>query len=191
MKRRRRSSLEELEARVSQHVRAGKGISNRVLQRFCSNVCTKKFAGVYSADRLPGELTARGSFIAVVNLGKRRGVGGRPDPGHFVTIVGERGRLWYLDPYGLPVFQPHVLQFLDLRRRRWTVIENTKQIQDADSYYCGLYAILFSMYYDLPRRQRGKVVRFEWHKRRKDLKKNDALCVKYIRELLRRRHVYS
>lgn len=174
------SSVERLFQRVDEHVRPGEGLSNDVVDSFCTAGCGKDFRGVFSADCIPEKLAARGCFIIVVNLGRRKGRTAKKLPvGHFVTIYARPASVYYLDPYGLPCVQRHVRRFLQHCRR--PINHNSRQIQDFNSVYCGMYAILFTLYFDRGERVR-KRLQFRW--RRSKLRENDKLCMRYLNRLL-------
>lgn len=162
-------------------VSADKGVSNTLLARLGRTSCRGgDFYGVYPANKIPRWICKRGRFVIIVNLGER--VPGRRLPvGHFVCVAGERRRVNYIDSYGMPCMQPKVLRFLkDCRREIW---ENEKQMQHLESAYCGLYALLFTVYFDrkfshaLPP---GFKLRFY----KGGLKSNDKKCVQYLQQLL-------
>lgn len=167
---------ELLEHRISQHVKPGQGISNQLVERLCRRLCGKDFSGVFSADYLPLHLAARPKFMLVVNLGKRRGI--RPPqklpPGHFVTVVGEPGKVYYLDPYGLPCDQKDVAKFL--RHCRRPVAWNRRQIQAYNSNYCGLYAILFCVYLDSSSQYSARLPPLSFTREKNKLRSNDREC---------------
>lgn len=164
-----------LTRRVKANVSKEGGISNETVARFCGSLCGKDFKGVFSADYIPRRLAARGRFIVVVNLGTRRGVRGKLPMGHFITIAADPSKVLYVDPYGLPNVEPNVERFLRLCRR--PVEFNLRQIQDTESVYCGLYAVLFSLYFD-------KKPDFKLRFRKRNLRKNDKLCVEYLRKMM-------
>lgn len=172
-----------LQKSVKSHVDRDAGISNKLLNRFARQLCSKDFCGVYSADTIPVRyLAGRGRFIVIINLAERRGMGHNIPVGHFVTICADTTRIQYLDPFGLPVFQPKVVSFLELCRR--PVYENQQQIQTLTSVYCGMYCLLFSLYLDRGRNRRPPQFKLSFHKRKGKLKQNDALCISYLKRLI-------
>lgn len=171
--------LDRMSRRARVHVTSNGGLTNEWVNNFCKTACYSGFYGVYSADYIPPRLHVRRTFIIIVNLGQRRGVRGEMPVGHFVTISGEPDRVTYIDPYGLPCEQVHVRRFLNQCRR--PIVYNSRQIQDFNSVYCGMYAILFTLYIG---KRFGVRSLFQMRFFRADLLRNDDLCVKYIRRLL-------
>lgn len=184
--------LEMLLRGVEEHADPERGLTNTVVERFCRLVCSSAFAGVFSADCIPERrLCTAPAFCMVVNLGERRRKDGRPRRaplplGHFVAISAapDRREVRYFDPYGLPPTQPHVRRFL-LRRRGedGRVRSQLRQVQHFDSKCCGLFASLFAAYYD-PGRASPPDFPLRFHRVR--LRRNDALCARYLRRLIRR-----
>ena len=165
-----------LAKRVRENVSKNKGLTNTLIRNFCFKTCTEDFKGLFSADRIPKKLCVYPRFIIVVNLGKREERANVSDlpVGHFVTIVGTPHAVYYLDPYGLPCMQENVLHFL--RECRREVLENSRQIQDYDSVYCGMYSILFAKYAD-----RDWPFKLEFC--HKHLRRNDQKCVMYLKKM--------
>lgn len=166
---------EELFRRVRRHVSSADGMSNLSLERLCRLSCGPDFKGVYAADCIPDGLARLARFSIVVNLATVKDAKGSLQVGHFVTVVGSGEAVRYIDPYGFPCHQPLVLRFLTLcgRSKRYSL----RQVQDFKSMYCGMYALLFATHFD-----RGGKKKMRFFRRGKDLKKNDALCMKYLRE---------
>lgn len=159
------------------HVSKGKGISNVLLERLCKKMCSKRFKGVFAANKVPRLLAGLSRFTVIVNLGEVDGGREKLPVGHFVCIAAEPDRVAYIDPYGMPCMQPKVLSFLkDTRRPLW---ENDRQIQHFDSPYCGLYAVLFTVYFD---KEAYEWMRLKFNKR--DLMANDKKCVEFIEKLI-------
>ena len=169
--------MKKLDRRVSANARKGKGLTNIVVDKFCRETCGKDYKGVYASDCLPIKLCGRHRFIIVVNLQPRREHLNNPTllAGHFVTIYAAPDLIYYLDPYGLPSLEPRVNRFLHLCAR--PVQFNLRQIQDFNSVYCGLFAILFANYLD-----KRPNFRLKFNKRR--LRANDKLCKDYIARIL-------
>lgn len=164
---------------VARHAVPGVGITNMVLERLCHRMCSSEFKGVYSADYIPKKLAARPRFVIVINLGRRRGQRGILPTGHFVTLAAFPSHIIYVDSFGLPPMQPDVITFLNLCNREVRV--NWRKIQDLSSAYCGFYALLFACYFDrIFWRKKNPKLRFG----RTRLKKNDQLCLSYLKEML-------
>lgn len=132
------------------------------------------FYGVFSALELgagsPRLRSARPLHILIVNVGA-----------HFVTLVVRSGQCAiYVDSFGLPILHPGVRSYLRRVAPGLPVYYNKKRIQSASSVHCGLYAALFALHYDGRRRRRGEGLRFA---ARAASGENDALCVRYLKEL--------
>jgi len=171
--------VSNLTDRIRNAVGPKKGMRNDVIGRFCKLACSDNFRGVYPVDRLPHKITARPSFIIIVNLGrvdgKKRFFGDTAlPPGHFVTVIATPSSVHYIDPFGLPVQSDLMSKFLYYCNRRIRV--NRKQIQSKKSNYCGLYCILFACYAD----GLGNDLKLEFFINKESLKRNDALCSKYL-----------
>lgn len=165
--------------RVKESVGKKKGVRNDTLERFCRLACTDNFRGVYSVDRLPFKLTARPSFIVIVNLGKKDGKrrwfgDAKLPPGHFIAVIATPRLVYYFDPFGRGVHEDQMERFLNMCDR--TIRVNRKQLQSLESNYCGLYCILISCYAD--GRMNDVKLRFLTNKKR--LKENDKLCSQYL-----------
>ena len=173
----RKQQRKQIQHRVNEHVQTGKGISNDLIRNFCSRYCNKNFKGVYTADRIPKFLAGRKSFVIVVNLAPR-GDGGKKE-GHFITLVGRRDVIIYIDPYGIDCWQKDVKRFLKGCKR--PVIYNKNQIQGFNSVFCGVYAILFATFMD------GTTPPFQLKFSQSNFKINDKLCMFYLRKLLHSR----
>ena len=159
------------------HASRSKGISNALLERLCKRLCSKDFKGVFAANKIPRLLAGVSNFSIIVNLGEVDGSDAEIPVGHFVCINGNAERILYIDPYGLPCMQPKVLEFLLLSRR--PLMENMRQIQHFDSPYCGLYSVLFVVYFD---KEASDWMKMKFNK--KELWGNDKKCVGYLKRLL-------
>ena len=167
--------FQKLSSMVSINVNPKKGgITNRTVEALCKLKCGEKFIGVFSADCIPKDLGYMKNFIIIINLGKK----GTP-MGHFVTIVGHPFFIRYLDPYGLPPFQPDSITFLESCSR--PIRHNRIQIQSLTSKHCGLYAILFACIAD--GKEKSSNVKFYTTGIEKDMRKNDTLCRLYLKKI--------
>lgn len=164
-----------------------KGLSNEVvrdLMRLAGVTSSPPgggFRGIVPYDRLFSEgeddvAIPRRNFSIIVNVGM-----------HFVTLFSEGDLVYYVDSLGLPVWREELKNFILERfphKRRYCY--NPRQIQDWNSSHCGLYAALFTVYlekYCRGRRRGGTRPRLKFHRRKKLLPLNDALCVKYIKNM--------
>lgn len=168
------TSLQLLNKRIKEHVKEKGGISNEFIYNVCQMCCSSDFKGVFSADCIPPKLAGRGRFFIIVNLGERKGKN--------KTKAAYPNVVYYLDSYGFPCVQRYVVKFLLNCRRpmRW----NSRQIQDFKSQFCGMYAILFTIYLDRSFGNRGTKPGFNMRFRNKNLIHNDSLCMQYLRRIL-------
>lgn len=169
--------LNEVAKLIKTHVSKHKGISNVLVERLCKKVCSKDFKGVFAANKLPRRLAIVGRFSIIVNLGETDGSDTDLPVGHFVCISAVPTRISFIDPYGLPCIQPRVLSFLKESRR--PIWENVRQIQHFDSPYCGLYSILFTVYFD---KEAQSWLRMDFNK--SNLLKNDEKCMYYLEKII-------
>ena len=167
---------------LNKHVDYEDGISNSLLKRLAFSSCSSYFAGVFSADCIPQHLSGKNNFIIIVNLGERKGRTGALPVGHFVAIVATPSSVLYIDPYGLPCFQPKVAAFLRHCQRQ--VSENKRQIQHLNSVYCGFFCLLFAVYLDRSSGLSPPKFKLRFYRRANMLRKNDFKCVKYLKKLL-------
>ena len=142
----------------------------------------KNFCGVYSDDELPKvvHLFEKDNFTLVANLSKTS------EPGsHFVVIAKTYLETVYMDSFGMkPLRQCEgIMEFL--RNSPVPVIYNDRQIQDWDSHFCGFFSILFCFIYD---DDPDTPIRERLHPafNTVDLKENDVLVLKHIRNFLRK-----
>ncbi len=169
-KEREKTSFELLIDRVNANVKEGLGMSNQLVDKLCRREASNIFKGVYSADKIPGALAFCPRFIIVVNLGTSA-----QQMGHFVTVCGHPDKIKYIDSFALTCTQPNVRSFLQACRR--PLVTLTRRIQGWSSMYCGLYAMLFTLYDD---KNPDFDLIFSFSK----FDDNDAKCVRYIRKLI-------
>ena len=167
----------ELDRRLKLNVKKGKGVSNKFLDKFCRLGTSQHFRGVFSADDIPHRLCRQAHFIIIVNLASRRGpIAAKV--GHFITIIVSPEGCLYIDPYGLRCEERQTLKFLHSCHR--PIFENVTKVQHPNSVYCALFALLFTFYFD--RFQPSPPFKLRFYK--KNLKKNDKLCVQYLKEIV-------
>ena len=171
-------SLElKLSRLVNNNVDPERGVTNRTIDNFCRELCPQLYHGTFPADRIPpslsnSDVTAE-NFSLIINVG-----------GHFVTVVNQPDFILYIDPFGLPCLDPQAHAFLQLcvdNSRSSSVKQvfyNVNKIQNFRSRYCGLYAILFALYFDTPRE--NYKLRFE----KNEQISNNKKFMKYIQEMI-------
>lgn len=175
------AAADDIESNVLQHVDPNKGLTNALVRRLGGLILGEDFCGVFSADRIPPWLAGR-RFIIIVNLGTSY-----TPVGHFVTLAASSHHLYYVDPYGLPCYQPHVIRFMGLCGR--PVLNNLQRVQDAESVYCGFFTLLFAKLIHLTWQKQGysakpDLTRLVFYWRDGDLRKNDQLCIEYLKRLI-------
>ena len=171
--------MERLIQGVLLHVSDDGGISNNTVGKLCSQICSRRFQGVFSADKIPvRKLRRLGDFVVVVNLGRSTNV-----RGHFVTLS-KRSKddyIEYMDSFALPCFQPEVVSFVEAcsggdGKAKCLI---TKRVQAVSSVACGLYATLFAAYKD-----REEEMDFDLRFSTTDLDRNDDRCLDYLRRIV-------
>lgn len=161
-----------LEERVKINV-TSKGVTNQTIDAFCRHLCPEIHKGTFPSDMIPDNISSFSLFSIIVNLGtlKRKQL---IPIGHFVTIIKTKLHIIYIDPFGLPCLQPDVIRFMMLCQ--CPVYHNNKQIQDISSNYCGMFAILFSCYFD---RKPSFSMTFS-----AQYKSNDHKCITYLKKII-------
>ena len=134
---------------------------------------SKDFCGVYSSDNIPTNLLQKDNFIIVCNLSGQFEVGS-----HFITIVANNDITIYIDSLGFPCLIPEISDFI--RKRGNPLYYNDRQIQHANSKYCGFFCIYFTLLFD-----RALVSQPIFTFSTKKLYENDAKCIMYIKSLIR------
>ena len=193
-----KTHMERLMAGIEEHLSKGSGMTNDLLERMAYAILGEggggscHFAGVFAADRLPPDLVSRPRFSFIVNLdpwfdGEEEGEtaaaaddddeGANNNKGHFVTVMGYPDCVMFLDSYGMPCKQKHVLAFF---RECGRPVECANvQVQDFGSVFCGLYALLFLSYIDV-----APDFDLEFYRGKTHLHRNDARCVHYLRKVI-------
>lgn len=170
-------------ALVSKHADR-RGMTKSLLDSICRTLCPNLYKGLYNASDIPiATLQNFKSFTIILFLtSKDLGVSASTNVGHFVTVHATPSTILYIDPYGLPpCFHPHVAKFLHAKKKR-VVLVNRKQVQHVNSTHCGLFAVLYAVYFDDPSREKRFALRFP----RKATPNNDKLCKRYLNEMLKK-----
>lgn len=145
------------------------GMSSEVMHDFLKTIgVSNRFKGIYHFNHLPSpSLYTSGHHILIFNVGH-----------HFVTLYICPQYLYYIDSLGQSIFQEKVQDFCNFFSSR-DFFFNPSQIQSIFSSHCGLYAILFTSFWD--KTLRGKDLprlRFV----HSNLIKNDKKCVTYLKK---------
>ena len=169
--------LKRIRAVIKSNIAPKKGMTNVAVNDICLMLNLKLYQGVHAADRIPSHLHRCRQFTVIVNLATRREA---QAVGHFITIYAQPEHIFYIDSFGLPCWQKDVRRFLKNCRR--PVVFSDRQLQAVNSSHCGLYAILYTLYFDHPRRNFHMT--FERNIDGRKNKKNDVLCIKYLNQLV-------
>ena len=108
---------------------------------------------------------------------------------HFVSVIITAVSILYIDSFAGRLSTPQLATLFSRVKKRETksrsgvlnrtFFRNKRQIQSIESTHCGLYAILFCVWYLKHPSDRMKL-RFS----QSDLNQNDAMCVKYLKKLV-------
>lgn len=159
----------ELEQLVKQSSDPSNGVTNRAIHNFAKLLCPSFYKGLYhiSIEKLPHHLIYENFFSLIVNVF-----------GHFIAIIGRPSHVLYIDSFGRMCDNQKIKSFLLACNR--PIYTNTRVLQDLNSVYCGIYALLFCKYFDIPNVSPRKQLTFV----DKDLVKNDKLCMSHLNYLL-------
>lgn len=179
----------------------GRGVSNvfisDVLKRYCAD-----FVGTFACDKIPvNRLSQLDRYSLVCNLSPAHLPGS-----HFVAVMVDERRIVFSDPLILPTrfLAGGIRRFLrsaaaaavatdgggsrgrKKRGRRRIVLKPPHRVQSTDSYFCGLFAMVYVMHFDS--RVRGKPERLHFRPVREgnsdDGADNEELCVKYLTQMI-------
>lgn len=152
---------------VTSNVDKNIGVTNELIDSLCKDLSPRLYKGLYTSITPPtNQLSKLNSFTIIINVG-----------GHFVTIYAKENFLIYIDPFGLPCFCKSILNFMQNCKR--PIFRNNLAVQSFKSKYCGLFAILFVIFFDKP--QNKLILKFHPSK---FLFKNDSLCLSYLKKLI-------
>ena len=161
-----------LSSQLKQHVNENWGMTNSILNDLAETLCPRLYAGMYAPHQLKSSRlrTRTKPYTLIVNVGN-----------HFVSIYVSKTVALYVDSYGMRIFRPKVREFL--KSLEVPVFFNDRQLQSGHSKYCGLYALLFCMYFECYS-NRSMQTYFNFHKLAGP--GNDRLCIAYIKKLIKR-----
>ena len=178
----RKRELLQIAELFQTHVTPDRGITNSFLTDLASHLSLSSFRGVFAADEIPRKLIREERpFSIIVNLAKRRPSSSSPfsNTGHFVCLRVEENFVLYIDSFAMGCWQENVCRFLG--EMNVPVFSNTTLIQHPKSMYCGLFAMLFCLLFDM--QEKGlKTTRFNFDS--KNLKRNDSLCISYFKDMI-------
>ena len=156
------------------------GVSNHyILDTLNKLQVSDLFMGVYSCNDMNIPLLKRKKeFILVANLSPKRTPGS-----HFVTIVKTlKEEVLYIDSLGQPSFlSKQLFDSLKSLGKKVTTL-NRRPIQAADSVFCGIFTIYYSIFFDY---KRFPVIKNQKTFLKKDLYKNDAICLHNIKKIIK------
>lgn len=160
---------------ISRHVNPRWGISKKLIQNMGRSLCPNYFKGVFLSSKIPRmKLYKEETYTIIVLIKGQYGL-----TGHFVTLHGTPTCIYYIDSLGLPCVDPALRSFLsNIKQKRYVLTSNTR-IQHPRSMYCGLYSIMFAVYFDSNKRK----IRLNF-KQRATLE-NDKLCIKYLHSMIK------
>jgi len=151
-----------------------RGVTNKFLEDFLLHVCDPSFyGGVFASDEfsmkmLEGE--KRKGWI--INLNPRR----IKEGGHFICLIQDFDQLIYIDPVGIPCMTATLRKIFKQSGKK--LYFNCSQIQNPTSNTCGIFSVLFLVYFSRP--ERSFNMKFDTQQN----KKNDKLCFYYLKKLV-------
>jgi hypothetical protein len=148
------------------------GLSNLYIMSVLKDCRLQHFKGVFSCNNIPDEIAMLRHFSIICNLEKEGELGS-----HFITIVATPVCLLYIDSLGMSCANSHLNQFMTLTKRRVHSLDLA--MQHPTSPFCGFYAILMVLFYDL--KNPPTTVQFHRH----DLLTNDQQCISYVQQLIK------
>ena len=149
-----------------------RGVTNHFLSFILDKYfVVQDFKGVFSSNNVDCKIASLPKFSIICNLSEYGEYGS-----HFVTIIAFKDFLFYIDPLGIPCFVQSLCEFLKLCNRK--IFYNTKPIQNINDSYCGLYCLLFVLYYDSRCKYSGKLTFYS------ETEKNAKKCISMIKKLI-------
>ena len=119
------------------------GISNWFIHSVLDPLPLTLWDGVYSCDRIPGQLWTK-NFAIIVNFSNYEQVGT-----HFIVLTQLGGKLFLLDSLALPAeLIPSGLKTL-MDEKGGIYVFRGSPIQQHLSKYCGFYCIYFILYLNI------------------------------------------
>lgn len=152
------------------------GMSDKVINDLLAHCgVSDRYRGTFLYNNLPYDIVNdQDEFIIIINVGF-----------HFVTLYITKTFVLYIDSFGLPIRHLEIIEFIANRTVCTPVYYNTHQIQSLSSTHCGLFAAMFVLLLDtqhhrsrIGRRRRRQ---FHFYKQPSRLKRNDKLCVNYLK----------
>lgn len=142
------------------------GLNSIEIDRFLTKYCSQ-YIGIFASNTLPVAENLEGCLIC--NLSNSNTIGS-----HYITIIIQTSQVLYIDSFGTRSEIDDISLFLSSLKK--PVLYNTLMIQDLDSSYCGMYAIMFCLYFS---KKPPFKLRFS-----DNLERNDNKCIKYIKRMM-------
>jgi hypothetical protein len=158
-------ATKKISKEVKDHVDEHIGVTNEILDEFARKLCPRLYKGLFNPSTNLLRLNICAPFTIILNVGF-----------HFVCVHTTGKKVFYIDSYGLMCRNRVVWKFL--RQFKIPIVINRARLQSPKSRHCGMYALLFATYLDLPK----KPFKLKFHNRAR--KKNDQLCMLYLDKLV-------
>ena len=144
-------------------------VSNIYLNDVCKYL--KNYQGTFSCDGIKKPNFNNNISTYIFNLSKLNEKGS-----HLVAIQinSKAKKVIYFDSFGFPCTNKDILTFIFSVNNKYEY--NSKQIQDFESNYCGMYCLAFVMHHD----SNNKFINFLRMFNSDKLIKNDEIVVNYI-----------
>lgn len=156
------------------------GVTNRYILHTLKNelLASKLFIGVHSSDTVNlKQIKERNEFIFVCNLSQSTEIGS-----HFVTVIGLKDELIYADSLAQPA-QLSTQLYSTLKSTGKKISPLLRQpIQANSSQFCGIFCIYYCMFFDY---KRFPIIKNQKRFLKKDLYKNDNICLHNIKSIIK------
>lgn len=147
-----------------------KGLSNDSLEFFFKKAKIP-IQGVFSINTIPNHIWNKKRYCFIVNTSPNF-----IKFGHFITIIKNPNHVLILDPLALNLWNNFILHKSNL-----PIIVLHTPIQSSNSAHCGLYSMVFILYYFYrPQFMLEFYTGYSDYK----LKENDNLCAFYIKKII-------
>jgi len=147
--------------------------TNIYLDNLLKPLCNS-YGGCFSSDTIPSlSETEERNFIVNLSTQKEEGT-------HFICLIVTKNSCYYFDSFGMMCRNRNILSYMRTLKRK--VYYNKQIIQDITSQFCGFYCALICLRND----SNFHHVNFDMKFFPTQRLRNDALCVKYICQTLRK-----
>jgi hypothetical protein len=134
------------------------GLTSEYINTFLEKLNIEYFSGVYACNNIPKYLITEKNFSIICNLDKDT------EPGsHFITIICSPNAIIYIDSLGKLCSNKYIKQFLEgvSKKQNIRIINVVEKVQDTSSVFCGFFAILYVLYFNLS--SPLKLTLLAWH----------------------------